>query len=96
MVVCIVVILIKNMKVRELKEYLEPLGDEVELTNIYLLKTVKTCKNCGYRSGDQCLLSGYMWEVERNYPYRCGAKYENWTPRRPKLGLLTIVKNYLI
>lgn len=87
------------MKVKELKEYLEPLDDELELTNVYLLKTVKTCKNCGYRSGDTCLLSGFMWDIERQFPIRCGYNYENWIPmesKEPKLGLLTRVKNYLI
>ena len=52
------------MKVKELKEYLEPLDNELELTDLYLLNTVKTCKNCGYRVGDQCS-AGYSARTPR-------------------------------
>ena len=84
------------MKVKELKEYLEPLDNELELTDVYLLKTTKTCRNCGYRSGDQCLLSGTFYSVERIFNSKCSAGYSAWTPRQPKLGLLTRIKNFLI
>jgi hypothetical protein len=84
------------MKVRELKEYLEPLDNELELTDLYLLNTVKTCKNCGYRAGDQCLLSGTFHSTERFFNTKCSAGYSAWVPKQPKLGLLTKIKNFLI
>lgn len=87
------------MKVKELKEYLDPLDNELELTDVYLLKTVKTCNNCGHRDGDMCSFSGNYHSVERSFNRKCSVDYGAWIPRepkQPKLGLLTRVKNYLI
>jgi hypothetical protein len=82
------------MKARELKEFLLPLDDETELSDLFILKPVKTCKNCGYKDREICLLSGISWDIERRFPSRCGYKYENWLPKQPKLGLFTKIKNY--
>lgn len=82
------------MKARELREFLLPLDDETELSDLFILKPVKTCKNCGYRDGSKCLLSCTSCDTGRIYPVRCGYKYENWLPKQPKLGLFTKIKNY--
>lgn len=46
----------------------------------------RTCKNCGHRRFDECMLSGYYCTTERKMPTICGINFDGWKPRT-RLGL---------
>jgi hypothetical protein len=47
---------------------------------------IRTCKTCGHRDGDKCMLSGYYCTTERHLPTKCGLNFDNWTPRPKRIG----------
>lgn len=44
-------------------------------------EVLKTCKTCGHRNGDMCMLSGFYTATERQYPSVCGVDFHGWKPR---------------
>jgi hypothetical protein len=49
-------------------------------------KIYKTCKNCGHKKGDYCMLAGISLVVERRCNSKCDKSFSGWIPRI-KIGL---------
>jgi hypothetical protein len=45
-------------------------------------KPLRNCMNCGHRKREQCVLTGYEWEIQRQFPGgSCDRNLSGWVER---------------
>lgn len=48
----------------------------------------RNCNNCAHRDGSMCVLTGYNWTIQRQYPEEpCDVNLSGWKPEPPKKSL---------
>ena len=61
-----------------------------------VITEIRTCKTCGHKKRDKCMLSGYYIETERKYPTKCGTNFDGWIQSPPKIGIFKAIKHFFV